>query len=90
MSDIHRTLNDSTRAHSGQWQSATDPNDMSGVATFSLDGMAVSYEIPLESFADFQRVHYLLEIAFAQGKRRATREMRTTVVRALDVAASGG
>ena len=79
-------LEDSARAHSGEWRGSTDPDDTGGVATFRVDGMAISYAIHLDSFTSFQLVHNLLDIAFAQGKRRAMRTIRAKIMRMMDEA----
>lgn len=65
-----------------EWKGSADPADLSGVATFSIDG--VDYVLRLDSFKVFQLIGDMLDISFNQGKRFAAQAMRSHINHAMD------
>lgn len=64
-----------------RWIASTDPDDLTGVATFGAGGR--TYFIRLLSFEDFQHIELLLRHAHTEGVEAAAADMQATVVRAM-------
>lgn len=54
----------------------------SGIAKFKID--EVYFSIPLQCFADYQRLSDMLDLTFYQGKRFAKQTMRDNIMRAMN------
>ena len=67
-----------------EWHASTDPDDETGTATFTVEG--VQYRIDLDSFSQFQKVSAMIDAAFKQGKVFAAQAMRSHIERSLEVA----
>lgn len=63
------------------WLASTDPDDLTGVATFGAGGR--TYDIRLLSFEDFQRIVLLLRHAHTEGVEAAAADMKAAVVCAM-------
>lgn len=67
-----------------EWKGSTDPDDLSGVATFKIEG--VEYSLRLDCFTSYQTLCTMLDSAFDQGKSFAAQAIRGHVCRAMDQA----
>lgn len=67
-----------------EWKGSTEPDDISGIATFKIEG--VGYSLRLDCFTSYQVVSQMLDGAFDQGKSFSAKAMRGYVIRALDEA----
>ena len=65
-----------------EWKGSTEAEN--GTATFTIDGN--TFLLRCESFADYQMVSNMLEMAFDQGKSFAAQAMRSKIERAMDQA----
>lgn len=67
-----------------EWRASTDPDDESGTATFTVEG--IKYTFDLANFEAFRSVSTMLDSVFLQGKVFAAAAMRGHVEQSLDKA----
>ena len=72
-----------SQAYFCEWAGTTDDDDLSGLASFKVNGMDVAATIRLSSFREFQLVQGLLDAAVYEGERRATQNLRAKIMQAL-------
>ena len=63
------------------FKGSTDPTDTSGLATFMVSGQ--KFEIHLATFADYQKINTMLDLADDQSKQFATLTINDAVQRAI-------
>lgn len=66
------------------WKGSTEPADLSGRATFAVEGDR--WDMPLPSFAQAREIELMLLRAFCAGKVFAARNLRAHVVAGMDLA----
>ena len=71
------------QAYLCEWAGTTDADDLGGVASFKVNGMAAVSTLHLSSFREFQLVQGLIDAAIYEGERRATQNLRAQIIQAL-------